>query len=178
MKRSEYQPGDCADVRRDGDATLVFVRELRHPPHEVWSALTDPGKLSQWAPFDPDRNLATTGPATLTMAGGTGEEKSSGQVRVARPPSLLEYTWGNDLLRWELEPTSTGTRLTLRHTVEDRGWLAKVTAGWHICLDVMDRWLSGRPIGRIVAEQALEHGWERLREAYAARLGVNPQRDR
>ena len=40
MKRSEYQPGDCADVRRDGDTTLVFVRELAHPPHEVWSALT------------------------------------------------------------------------------------------------------------------------------------------
>jgi hypothetical protein len=35
-----------------------------------------------------------------------------------------------------LEPTGEGTRLTLRHTVRDRGSVPMVAAGWHICLDL------------------------------------------
>jgi hypothetical protein len=42
--------------RREMDPRLV--RELRHPPATVWQALTDPAQLSEWAPFDADRNLA------------------------------------------------------------------------------------------------------------------------
>lgn len=44
-----------------------------------------------------------------------------------------------------------------------------VGAGWHICVDVLEYWLSGAPIGRIVGERAKEHGWHELRDAYAAR---------
>jgi uncharacterized protein YndB with AHSA1/START domain len=172
MKRNEYQPGPAGDARTDGDNTLVFVRELDHPPAEVWRALTDPSQLAQWAPFDPDRDLGSTGTATLTMAGGDGSEKAQAEIRVARPPRLLEYTWGGDVLRWELEATTRGTRLTLRHTVHDRSWLSKVAAGWHICLDVADHMMAGRPVGRIVAQQAMEHGWERLDREYAARLAI------
>jgi hypothetical protein len=75
-------------------------------------------------------------------------------------------------LRWTLEATDTGTRLTLRHTLEDRSWVSKVTAGWHICLDVAEFYLAGHPIGRIVADAAREHGWERLNDEYARRLDV------
>ena len=77
-----------------------------------------------------------------------------------------------DLLRWELAPTPTGTRLTLSHTVADRSWLSKVAAGWHICLDVAERWLDGAPIGRIVANDAKQAGWDPLNAAYGARFGV------
>jgi len=74
------------------------------------------------------------------------------------------------VLRWELAPHGMGTRLTLRHTVEDRKWLPMVGAGWHICLDVADLYLAGQPIGRIVADEAKKHGWDRLNEAYASQL--------
>lgn len=175
MKRSQYQPGPPgeADVRPEGGRwTLVFVRELRHPPQQVWSALTDPAQLREWAPFDSDRDLGRTGEATLTMAGGTGSETLRALVRRAEAPTLLEYTWGEDLLRWELEPSASGTRLTLRHTVEDRNWAPKVAAGWHICLDVADHLMAGEPVGRIVADEARQHGWERLNDAYAVRFGI------
>ena len=135
----------------------------------MWEALTDPEEMREWAPFDADRNLETLGDATLTMAGGAGDEQTSAQVRIADRPRLLEYTWDADVLRWELEPTATGTRLTLRHTT-DREWASKVSAGWHICIDVMELFLDGHPIGRIVAEEAKEHGWGRLNDAYAAQL--------
>ena len=48
-------------------------------------------------------------------------------------------------------------------------------AGWHICLDVMDRMLSGHPIGRIVGPEAMKlDGWQRLNWEYAKQLGVEP----
>lgn len=173
MNRDQYQPGAPGNVRADRGGerwTIVFTRELRHPPESVWEALTDPKELREWAPFDPDRNLDTLGDATLTMAGG-GDEQTSAYVRIAERPRLLEYTWDTDVLRWELEPTATGTRLTLRHTT-DREWAARVSAGWHICIDVMELFLDGNPIGRIAGDEAKAHGWGRLNDAYAAQLGI------
>jgi uncharacterized protein YndB with AHSA1/START domain len=175
MKRNEYQARSPADVeaRHENQRwTLIFVRELRHPPEKVWAALTDPAELREWAPFDADRDLGMTGSATLTMAGGDTPEPLPCSVSRAKRPSLLEYTWGNDILRWELESIPSGTRLTLHHTLDDRTWIPKVAAGWHICLDVADYQMAGQPIGRIVANDARKHGWEQLNDVYAARLGI------
>lgn len=161
------------DCRPDDDRwTLVLVRDLRHPPDRVWTALTDPGQLSGWAPFTTDRDLASTGDATLTMVDGDTAVDLPASVRRAEPPTLLEYTWGGDLLRWELAATDTGTRLTLRHTVEDRAWVPKVAAGWHLCLVVAERLLDGRPIEPIRGADAKRYGWETLRDGYAQRLGI------
>jgi uncharacterized protein YndB with AHSA1/START domain len=162
--------GDDAGQRR---WTLVFARELDHPPQRVWRALTDPAELSAWAPFDASRDLAGTGPAVLTMAGARQPGAAAAlaaEVGSAETARSLEYTWGDDLLRWELEPIAGGTRLTLFHTVSDRQWLSQTAAGWHICLDVASHHLAGTPVGRIVAEQALAHGWQRLNDAYAVQL--------
>jgi uncharacterized protein YndB with AHSA1/START domain len=151
---------------------VVFTRELPHPPEQVWEALVDPQRLRDWSPFDADRNLGSTGPATLTMAGGGEEDQpSSIEVRRADAPRVLEYTWDEDLLRWELEPGANGTRLTLRHTVAERDWLARVAAGWHICIAVMDRALAGDPVGRIVGEDAKPY-WQPLHEAYTQQLSL------
>jgi uncharacterized protein YndB with AHSA1/START domain len=157
-----------------GRWTLVFTRQLKHPPERVWQALTDPAELRAWAPFDASRDLGRSGPAVLTMAGAKApgpDDDMPAEVRVVERPRRLEYTWGEDLLRWELEPIPSGTRLTLYHTVTDRSWLSKVAAGWHICLDVAERNLAGDPVGRIVADQAMAHGWQRLNDGYAAVLG-------
>jgi uncharacterized protein YndB with AHSA1/START domain len=153
--------------------TLVFTRDVRHPPEKVWAALTEPAQLAQWAPFTTDRDLGGPGDATLTMVDGDEVEELPATVRRADRPTLLEYTWGGDLLRWELVPTDAGTRLTLRHTVEDRDLLAQAAAGWHLCLVVAERLLDGRPVSPIRGEEARRFGWEELHKAYAERLGVS-----
>jgi hypothetical protein len=93
-------------------------------------------------------------------------------VSRAEPPTLLEYTWGTDLLRWELAAIGSGTRLTLRHTVADRTWVPKVAAGWHLCLVVAERLLDGEPIEPIRGEDARNYGWDELNDAYAEKLAI------
>ncbi|HEX2499574.1 MAG TPA: SRPBCC family protein [Actinomycetes bacterium] len=173
MNRKPYQPGPMVEVSAEVGAegwTLALVRDLRHPPEVVWSALTHPAQLGDWAPYTANRDLGSVGDATLTMIDGDTAEDVPSKVIRAERPELLEHTFGTDLLRWELTATESGTRLTLRHTVGDRDWLAKVAAGWHICLDVAERMLDGRPIGAIRGQNALQYGWDELRIAYADRL--------
>lgn len=161
---------DCTPA---GDRwTLVLVRTLRHLPERVWAALTDPEQLREWAPFVADRNLGVPGAATLTMVDGDRAEDLPGTVLHAEPPTLLEYTWGPDVLRWELAALGDGTRLTLRHSVRERDWAPRMAAGWHLCLAVAEHLLDGRPVGPIRGEAAREHGWDALHEAYADRLGI------
>jgi uncharacterized protein YndB with AHSA1/START domain len=173
--RDQYAPGPAtgADVQKDGDTwTLVLVRDLRHPPAMVWQALTDPAQLAEWAPFDADRNLGAAGPAKLSTVGTPTPMVSETNVTRAEAPHLLEYRWGGNDLRWELEPRGAGTRLTLWHNI-DRGFISWGAAGWHICFDVLDRLLAGDPIGRIVGPEALQlGGWQRLTVEYATQFGV------
>jgi uncharacterized protein YndB with AHSA1/START domain len=160
-------------AERDGNRwTLVFVRELPNPPEKVWSALTDPEQLREWAPFRADRDLGTVGDATLTMIDGDHEERTASTVELADPPRVLQYLWAGDVVRWELEATGSGTRLTLRHTVESEEWLPRVAAGWHLCLDVADRIMSGLPAPSVVGAEASNHGGNELRIAYAEQLGI------
>jgi uncharacterized protein YndB with AHSA1/START domain len=175
MSRTTFQPSPLAEVACRTDRqrwTLVFVRVLPHSPAKVWTALTDPGQLRAWAPFTADRDLGRVGAATLTMIDGDVSESSAAPVTRAERPSLLEYTWGTDLVRWQLAPIGSGTRLSLEHTVGDRQWVPKVAAGWHLCLDVAERLLAGQPVEPIRGEDAKNHGWERLHDAYAETLGI------
>jgi hypothetical protein len=98
---------------------------------------------------------------------------SETQVTRADEPKLLEFNWGGQDVRWELEPlASSGTRLTLWHNI-NRGFIAMGAAGWHVCLDVLERWVDGQPIGRIVGPDAMKvDGWQRLHAEYQKQFGV------
>jgi uncharacterized protein YndB with AHSA1/START domain len=167
--RQPYTPGPAgaAQVRKDGEKwTLILTRELRHSPEKVWQALTDPAHLREWAPFEADGNLGKVGMVKLTWVGRA--QVSETRVTRADAPRVLEYSD----IRWELEALGGGTRLTLWHNI-DRRFIAWGAAGWHICFDVLDRLLSGTPIGRIVGPEAMEFGgWQRLNAEYAKQFSV------
>ena len=172
--RQQYEPGPAAgaEVRKDGEQwTLVLVRDLAHPPSMVWDALTDPAQLREWAPFDADRNLGSPGTARLTTVGTPQPHVTETTIRRADEPAMLEFSWGGQELRWELKPIARGTRLTLWHNI-DRNFIAMGAAGWHICFDVLQHYLDGEPIGRIVGPEVMKFGgWQRLRTEYAKSFG-------
>jgi uncharacterized protein YndB with AHSA1/START domain len=171
LDHERYIPGPASGARvekKDGDKwTLVLVRELRHSPDKVWEALTDPAQLREWAPFVVDGKLDTVGATVnLTWVGNPNPIKTT--VTRAEPARVLEY---NDY-RWELEPHGSGTRLTMWAAI-DRRFISWGAAGWHIAFDVLDRLLSGNPLGFTEGVNAMKfEGWKRLKEEYAEQFGV------
>jgi uncharacterized protein YndB with AHSA1/START domain len=170
IDREQYRPGPAsgAQVRKDGEKwTLILVRELRHAPEKVWKALTDPAHVREWAPFVADGSLGTVGAAVnLTWVGNPTPIETT--VKRADAPRLLEY--GD--IRWELEASDGGTRLTLWHSI-DRRFISWGAAGWHICFDVLDCLLNDTPIGRIAGGDSMKlRGWQQLTVEYAKQFGI------
>ena len=166
----QYIPGPAsgAQVRKEGDKwTLILVRDLRHSPEKVWQALTDPAQVREWAPFVVDGRLDSVGnKVNLTWVGNPKPLETT--VTRADAPDVLEY--GD--IRWELEGSDRGTRLTLWHKI-DRRFVAWGAAGWHICFDVLDRLLRGQPLGSTAGVNAMKFaGWQRLVTEYAKQFGA------
>jgi len=176
IDRAQYTPGPAsgAQVRKDGVKwTLILVRQLRHSPEKVWQALTDPVQLREWAPFEADGSLGSVGTTVkLTTVGAPRPHVTETTVTRADAPKMLKYNWGGFDMQWELEALGGGTRLTLWTNI-GRPYIAMGAAGWHICFDVLDHLLSGTPLGRIVAGDAIKFGgWRRLHAEYAKQFGV------
>ena len=98
-----------------------------------------------------------------------------GQVIELDPPRLIVHTWGDDELRWELEPRDYGCLLILTHTFDDRYKAARDAAGWHLCLDALSASLDGG--SDMSLEDAMKHGqdWRELNDAYEERFGISPE---
>jgi uncharacterized protein YndB with AHSA1/START domain len=176
IERARYNPGPAGGAqmrKQEGENwTLILVRELHHSPEKVWEALTDPVHLREWAPFDADGNLGTAGNTVkLTTVGAPRPRITETTVTQADAPRALEYNWGGNDMKWELEPVESGTRLTLWTSI-NRRFIAMGAAGWHICFDVLDRLLAEQPIGRLVGPEAMTVDFQRLHAEYATLFGI------
>ncbi|SLN31112.1 SRPBCC family protein [Ruegeria meonggei] len=113
---------------------------LQAEPEIVWAYLTEPDRLAEWF-HKPVRPLAAD--QKLEMFGTTsGDLLIWGEVRVARPPEYLEYTFtvkpmgdAISVVKWTLEPVAGGTRLGLHHeglpqTAEAFGLILALDKGW------------------------------------------------
>jgi uncharacterized protein YndB with AHSA1/START domain len=149
----------------DGHAVVTFTRRLAHPPETVWAALTEPDQLAAWFPTTIDGDRAAGAPLQFRFE-QVEIEPMKGEMVAFEPPSLLELTWGGDRLRFELAPDGDGTQLTFTATMEELGKATRDGAGWHQCLDSLDRHLVGTPGRSDDSDQ-----WRRLRDVYAERFG-------
>jgi uncharacterized protein YndB with AHSA1/START domain len=176
--REQSAPGPASGaqvIRKEGDTwTLVLTRVLRHPPEKVWEALTDPAHLHEWAPYDASGSLATTGAKVkLTTVGAPQLHVTDTTVTRAEKPRLLEYNWGDWEMRWELEPSEAGTRITL-WTGIDRRYIAMGAAGWHVRFETLDHLLSGTPTGRLAGPEAMKDpAFQQLHMEYAKQFKID-----
>ena len=142
-------------------------------PHDALFKRTfsDPAHVREWAPFVVEGSLGTVGTTVKLTWVGTPTPVETIVTR-ADAPKVLEYSD----IRWELEASGGGTRLTLWHNI-DRRFISWGAAGWHICFDVLDRVLAGEPIGRIAGPEAMRFGgWQQLTEQYGKQFGVESPR--
>ena len=123
---------------------LRFVRRLRHSPEQVWAAFVDPEQRAKWFP-DTMIGEFTPGASLKFVTGVESMPEFSGTVLAVEPGRLLEFTWGDDTLRFEIEPTDGGCVLTLRDSIAQLGKAARDGAGWQVCLEQLDATLDHTP---------------------------------
>ena len=82
------------------------------------------------------------------------------------PMRKLSIAWTNSGdVTFELEPRGQGVLLTVIHRrLPDRSTMLKVSAGWHMHLDVLVARASGKE------PAPFWEGWSRLRDEYDRRL--------
>lgn len=116
-----------------GRMALRFERRFAHPRDKVWRALTDSDELRHWFVdiIDYDRStLLFTPGAALTFVARDGALAGEGTVLTCTPPTLLEYTWGNEVLRWELSEDDDHTLLVFTNEITDADAVAPLDEGW------------------------------------------------
>jgi hypothetical protein len=85
----------------------------------------------------------------------------TGRVTELDPPRVFGFYWGEDHLRFELEPVGDGgceLRLTVRLGTLDKA--ARDAAGWHVCLDRLESGLG---------EHGESGGWRDYYDEYQRR---------
>ena len=154
---------DLGALTRQGDRwTLRFTRRLAHPREKVWRAVTEPEHLAVWFPHEIVGERRAGAP--LRFAGSDGSA-FDGEMLVFEPPSVMEFTWGPDRLRIELQPDGAGTLLILTDTFDEQGKAARDAAGWHECLDRLASDLDAAP------PPAWGETWREIHPAYTERFG-------
>ena len=132
-----------AGIRATADTekgTVHVVADICAKPEAVFRALTDPNEIVKWWGADgvyrTDRfeaDLRPGGKWKSYIAAPEGSEMTDmrtpepqsvgGEYITVDPPRLLEFTWSPSWdgfkvtrVRYEIEPTATGSRLTVIHT--------------------------------------------------------------
>ncbi|HET6794610.1 MAG TPA: SRPBCC family protein [Acidimicrobiales bacterium] len=134
-----------AELVQAGDRwELRFTRRLAHDQDKVWRAVTEAQHLEAWFPQQVVGDWVVGAPLRFVM-GGDESTAFDGEVLAVEPPKLLEFRWGTDSIRIELEPSDGGCVLTLIDTFDEVGKAARDAAGWHVCLEALVAHVDGNP---------------------------------
>jgi len=134
-----------------------FERHYKHSIEEVWAYLTENEKLNRWFPELEVEELRQGGLIKFNMPDGTQLDMTILDMKFL---SVLEYTWGEDRVSFELAAEPGGCLLYLKETIQAvTPHTPKDLAGWHVCLDVIAALLNGTVMDR-------KREWERMYEQY------------
>ena len=146
-------------------ATVRVERLLSDPPRIVWSAITDREELRSWFPCDVEvlGGSWRVGAAIVFRFSPAFDMTLDGEVLVVDEPRLLSYSWGENILRFELVAEGVGTRLVLTDELPP-GHAARNAAGWEECLARLDA-----PTAPM--ERSWKDAFDEYASAFAAELG-------
>jgi uncharacterized protein YndB with AHSA1/START domain len=169
---------DLGELVREGDRVGIrFVRRYPHPIERVWRAITESDQLRFWLPCDivGDRRAG----ASITLPFWPGqvakydieEPVLTGAIQIWEAPNRFEWTWGGDVLRWELTAVDGGTELTFTTWPEDPDLAGVVStaSGYHLCLAELSLLLDTGTAPPMTEVDAVAFRFE---EAYKQRFGL------
>jgi len=151
MNNSPTQSHDGTLERTPDGGVIRFVRHLPYDIADVWDAITNPAQLGEWwLPFDAEITVdLRQGGEIVFAADGDEPIRIVCTITAVEPPTLLEHTHvdENSLMRWELEPTESGSVLRLSHFVTDieTAITRCYVVGLHTSLSRLEPCLAGRP---------------------------------
>jgi uncharacterized protein YndB with AHSA1/START domain len=134
---------DLGSILHEGGGHVVrFERHLKHQREKVWRAITESEQLAHWMPCDIVGERRQDATIELPFWPDHVERYSipvasmPGRITVWDPPSVFEWEWATDLVRFELTPDGDGTTLVLTTWLSEAGGdPSKTAAGYHVCLD-------------------------------------------
>jgi uncharacterized protein YndB with AHSA1/START domain len=158
--------------------TLRIQRLLPGPVERIWAYLTDSDLRKKWlaagvmemkvgAPVELVwRNDELNDPPGKRPDGFPEEQRMRSRITELEPLRKLSIAWNNSGdVTFELEPKGAGVLLTVTHRrLPDRSTMLKVSAGWHMHLDI----LAARANDQTPAP--FWEGWARLHQEYDRRL--------
>ena len=124
----------------DGRPAVRFERRLPHPVDAVWAAVTEPAELVHWFPTPVEIDDLRPGCAMTFAFPG---DAMRGEILEVEAPRRFVFRWGADVIRIEVEPAGDGSVLRFTHVLSERDQAARDAAGWHVCLDTLERRLHG-----------------------------------
>ncbi|WP_342432290.1 SRPBCC family protein [Neobacillus sp. FSL H8-0543] len=148
--------------RAEAGYTARFEHHWNHSVQEVWSYLTDNEKLAKWFTELHVEELREGGLIKFNMQDGTFEELTIVELKI---PSVLAYTWGDDIVHFELDQEPNGCRLVLTEKIKTiTPHTPRDLAGWHVCLEVISALLDGRTI------DSRKEAWNKWYEKYVQEI--------
>lgn len=128
----------------NGETVAEFHRDFSNSIDTVWTMLTDNDHLVKWFSELKIQELAEGGKLFFDMGDGSYEEMTITEVKV---PTVWEFTWDKNLIRFNLSENPEGTHLVLKEYMKEvTEHTARDIAGWHVCLDVIGLLLANEPI--------------------------------
>lgn len=124
--------------------TARFERNFKYSVEKAWAMLTENDELSKWFANLRIDDLREGGIIKFDMQDGSFEEM---EILELKTYSVLEYTWGEDKVRFELSPDPEGCRFVLTEKINViTNHTPKDLAGWHVCLEVIQALLDDRTL--------------------------------
>jgi len=138
-----------------GTATLRFERHLRHPPEDVWDALTSSEHLQRW--YMTQASIEGKPGGSIVFFSGPAKVHVTGRVLVWDPPRVFEHerniepsgwvtTGEQSIIRWELTAEPGGTLLRLTHRRLDPRLAVQIAPATHVLLDRLEAGLDRAPL--------------------------------
>ncbi len=114
--------------------------ELPQSVVRIWAAISNAEEITAWMKY-PTR--LEQRPGGVIHIDFSSQGSLEGIVCEFEPLRLLSYTWGDSLVKWEIEEVSGETRLHLSHVGVRPELLVGLGAGWHAFLDQLEDYLTG-----------------------------------
>lgn len=122
----------------DGEEAVVFHRSFPQSAERLWEAVSTLEGLRAWFPHIVDIEPRTGGQVSFDFGDGAVHH----EVLLFDPPRELRLDWGGDEVRLRVMPLDMeGKRssLSLTNILSEQGSSARNAAGWHVCLDALER---------------------------------------